>query len=589
MDSRDKELLSYAGDIEDSDELRNLNCWEYLRILAVVVPDRELPIDSKYDFLRELSNYFSDHPAYDSQTPYGDMYTSFLSRLEDVLERDNEFNPLGLLDEFIIHVFVNPNSSLLRSELAIRKVLEKPDLSHTQHGEKAIGRRLTGIFHKQKNETTPEKAGSLMGRLSSAATPNFKPMLTTSMVSVRTYTYCQLGRNELRMGTMAQRHKGDPRVSPLFLAWLDILKFRRRRNDPQIVHIYFNNLPRDREGMEGEREVALTNVLEQLNTMEDTPIAVVTLPADQGLMSRKSYRNHQCVKSRDEYFELFSNVALGTDKSEKIHDFYISENIDKLLFDKPKMKAHLIKELLHLSFEKLGFSRNVPMSEAQAQAVYFHFIKYELPNYMIETLKPASFNFSCKDGIDRGGVSSAYYNLMKSIELNNPMTQEEFNQALHAAPALVKGRGINDHIRLIWNAIDTCIESHAENKMHFPDWLIAWRTKHAPPHTIQWYINKIDSYIDMISRKSAQMLGGKKFEELAPEVRKHIQDVSEFGIKLKAILRNRDLDIQLDMRVLNHSPELKSLCEEITKELKIDLQTYAEEKQERSHERQKKY
>ena len=92
-------------------------------------------------------------------------------------------------------------------------------------------------------------------------------------------------------------------------------------------------------------------------------------------------------------------------------------------------------------------------------------------------------NFTCKDAIDRGGVSSAYYNLMKSFEPGkSTMTREEFEQALHAAPTMVKGRGMNHHIKLIWNSVDAYVNQHYQTLKDDSSkkWLIEWRDFNCP-------------------------------------------------------------------------------------------------------------
>ena len=129
----------------------------------------------------------------------------------------------------------------------------------------------------------------------------------------------------------------------------------------------------------------------------------------------------------------------------------------------------------------MGLGEQEKLSPAQRQAVWFHFIKFELPRYIITTLEPDTYNFACKDAIDRGGISSAYYNLLSSFSTTQAMSRDEFEQALHAAPFMVKGRGMNDHIDIIWNAVDQYITAQKTllqgmNK----HWLIDWRDANCP-------------------------------------------------------------------------------------------------------------
>jgi len=107
----------------------------------------------------------------------------------------------------------------------------------------------------------------------------------------------------------------------------------------------------------------------------------------------------------------------------------------------------------------MGIKPEDVLSSAQKQAVWLHFIKFELTNYILNKLQPNSYNFSCKDAIDRGTVSSLYYNLHQSFALNQPISRDEFERDLDIAAANVKGRGMNFHRRILWNAIDCYVNA----------------------------------------------------------------------------------------------------------------------------------
>ena len=589
-----------GDDIETSDELRNLNCWDYLRILARYVPDDTLLPASispdEYLFLRELRDFFDKDDRYIPAFKYGDMYTSVLTSLENALDKDQNFNSMGMLDELICALFFNPNAALIRAGAAISSITHAEKLSHTTHVQPAIAKKMRSDFFGKKsrmNDTDPEVEGSARGRLLATFGDNYKPMLTTGMTCVRRYAYSACSTYELRMGTMAERHNREGRINPLFLAWIRILAYRRRLNDPVIRQLYFNNLARDRKNFEGEKEKEMTLLLEGLNS-ETSPLAVITLPADEGLMDRRDYRKHGRTMMKSYYFRIFKNIAMGQGDINKINDFYISENVENLLFPDGN-REEIITSLLNRSFYRLGLNQEVAISPAQAQAVYFHFIKFELTNYCIEKLCPQFYNFTCKDGIDRGGVSSAYYNLIKSIELGNPMTENEFFIALHAAPTMVKGRGMNDHIRVLWNAIDAYIEGvgknagniHAETRI--PEWLINWRNKNAPKETIQGYINKLDDYLSHLAAKLVAFY--QEYDELEVTINRFdeflnmseemldliqpVNDVRKFVDKLKSLLRDPlQENITLDLHVLELSPDLTTICRNIKKSGILDVEDY---------------
>ena len=61
------------------------------------------------------------------------------------------------------------------------------------------------------------------------------------------------------------------------------------------------------------------------------------------------------------------------------------------------------------------------------------------------------------------------------------MSRDEFEQALHAAPFIVKGRGMNDHIDIIWNAVDQYIAAQTTLLQNTSkQWLIDWRDVNCP-------------------------------------------------------------------------------------------------------------
>lgn len=79
---------------------------------------------------------------------------------------------------------------------------------------------------------------------------------------------------------------------------------------------------------------------------------------------------------------------------------------------------------------------------------------------------------------------------MKSFKLNNPMQRDEFEQCLDIAAANVKGRGMNFHRKIIWNALDTYVNANYESLNHDPRkaWLIYWRDMNCPHSSVDQLI-----------------------------------------------------------------------------------------------------
>jgi hypothetical protein len=227
-------------------------------------------------------------------------------------------------------------------------------------------------------------------------------------------------------------------------------------------------------------------------------IAVITLPADSGIMDISAYKNTTPQHSYQNVKNDFLMIAMQDPRAtQTFKDFYISPRIRALLFQdesghySQQTEIDKLNALLHKSFAAMAIPPSSQLSNATRQAVWFHCIKYELTHYIIETLStgphgvrnPLTVNFSCKDGIDRGGIASAYYHLIRSFELSSqPMNREEFDEALHAASTMVKARGMNYHLQVIWNAVNTYVNSHYERlqQHHEHKWLVTWRDENCP-------------------------------------------------------------------------------------------------------------
>lgn len=506
------DIENHANLISNGDMLRNINSYEYLSNIARQIP--EVWPNHNNDCLAELKKFFQRYPNYIEQYAYGDMYTNFLLNLESTLTSIQEKLTLRVLDNIIEAIYSNPNQALERAAKMIEEDIS--DVMDTSgHIEVVIRNRLNGISRKKRierfesipkqiNKTTPQAQGSLWGRFKSLTAKNFKPSTLTSMSTIRHYDFHRTLPNhpiEHRFGTQGEYHNGKARINPLFTAWLKTQK--RKFSNDAITHVYINNLGLDRSfSFEGKREKRLTNQLHALEKQHNN-IAVITLPADEGFLNRYIYKQHSRVLNAKEAFASMLAVASG-EKKYFIRDFYVSADVKKKLYgeslngngwDKESEKNKL-NELLNKSFNALNISQEETnkISEAQFQAVYFHFIKYEFTNFILEKLQPKTFNISCKDGIDRAGAASAYYNLMKSLETNKQLTESEWRRALHAGATIVKGRGMNHHSKVLWNAVDAYVTAKTKNKEAIPKWLETWRDNNIPRHTKAYYINKLRAY-----------------------------------------------------------------------------------------------
>lgn len=545
-------------------DVHNYNCYRYLSNLKEAAGDFLPYADTA---LKSALEAIDTLDTYDSKTPYGDRYSTLLTQLASFKL------PISATDEqkrsyyqLIIAIYGNDNNILEHTARHLSRVLQ--DVRPQTGSPKATVAMYLANTKSRVNAFGPQDAESSWARFQATTGREFRPMLKTSLPTVRRYGWHKDKEEltELRFGTQAEIFDGTPRVNPLFeafitaKAWLRATGLEAEASEEETDHVYFNLLGRDRGWDilgEGARETSMTNVLEKMEESHPN-IAVITLPADKGLMSKHDFAKTKPAKSVSEYFKTFLHIALEDDKHIKTKDFHISEHVRKKLFgtkegdiDSGKQRQQL-RLLLEASFKAtLGIDAGeekdllTKLSPAQAQAVWFHFNKYELPKFIIQTLNAESFNFSCKDAIDRGGVMSAYYNLMQSFTADTPMSPQEFDQALHAAAAIVKGRGLNHHLSLIWNAVDCYVTANYDMLKDDPKkaWLISWRELNTPHERITTkYIQAIiekrtktlqDSPDSKLQRAAIALLG---------EVGQHVgkTEVSNKRLLLETITRVSD-------------------------------------------------
>ncbi len=486
-----------------SDEIHNLNCYRFLR--ALTLPDKSIPGVPEINFIRDLKQQ-----SYDAETPYGALYYLFMVHLEEAVSSQTGLQRKEY-DPFFLSLYENKNGNLEKTYEYIQSIA----LSKTPSGTSVQKSIEHAVKDREKtlNPYTPSQAGSVMGRFWDMISPNYKASHKTSLATQRSYRYnLNSPHKELRFGTQGQTQNYWSRVSPLFERFLSAQLRRETCNGGRkgITHIYFNNLGKDRSVLsyEGRFESGLTVTLQRLEKKHPN-VAVITLPADKGLMAHHDFFDthpQEFVKDvRQRLLDIVHNSS-----SETISDFYISPEIRALLFKSQRGEEIILEHLLNTSFSVLGFhDQEKLLSPAQSQAVWVHFNKFELPQFIIEKLAPTTFNFSCKDAIDRGGISSAYYNLMCSFATQTPMTRDEFETALHAAPLMVKGRGMNNHLNIIWNTVDQYMQAHPDEVLDSKkSWLVAWRDANCPKERAG----------ELLERRLNECIADLSTRDTAPEI-----------------------------------------------------------------------
>jgi hypothetical protein len=342
-----------------SEQLHNRNCFAYLKGLKIEPTVFDLMKSNvKLKNLAQELEEATKHGKYDETFPYADLYTKFLTEIEENIKIFKEKMVVSIditdkqrqeLDEFISSIYKNDNKILETTYAAIKHIpLEnKPErdietsITRSLSGDASFLLKLfRGLLYRANKAKTPVEAGSGLNLLLALMSRNFKPQAITSLPVKRTYAHQpkdQDQHQEIRIGTQAQRHAGKERVSPLFELWLEV----QQRLHSNKKHLYFNNLGRDRDkttldkidflrlGHEGPKEKAMTEVLESLESVHNN-IAVITLPADKGLMDKHAYAETSVQHNYKDTFDEFLYIAMEDPSAKhKIKDFHISEKIRK--------------------------------------------------------------------------------------------------------------------------------------------------------------------------------------------------------------------------------------------------------------------
>lgn len=501
---------SELSPILSDDQLHNLNSHDYLRNVFDAV-QRWLSIENTgancVDFLKVFESQSDYNPTY----PYGDLYTKFFEAVERDVVDETVMWPEAMKSTLLKALYENRNNVISRSAsvMAQFKVSHQnciptaakpvnqftPCTADTSYEKVRTG--VTTALRSRGGKTGPSLFAARQLSNWGVAKP-FLPMFLTNITSVRGYCYSEQQPIEIRMGMQVpSTAEGAVYLYHVYEAWLESVRENYRERENLITHVYFNCLGADKieakawdlgvfqvnfdtpEMLERCSESAKTDEL--IKAEERHPnLAVITLPSDKGFLDKMHYlQRDECISIATAKRDMFA-IPAGDESTCRIKDFYISEAVEQKIYG--DQKKEILNTLLEKSFRLfLGsdYDPEVKISQAQFQAIYFHFIKFEFTDYILTKLDPIYFNFTCKDGIDRGGIASLYYNLLKSIEIGAPINEIEFLENIDGPPALVKGRAMNGHRDVIWNVIDYLIAGKGlDNKA--PEWLLAWRDNNIP-------------------------------------------------------------------------------------------------------------
>ncbi|WP_211830834.1 hypothetical protein [Kistimonas asteriae] len=238
----------------------------------------------------------------------------------------------------------------------------------------------------------------------------------------------------IRMGTPTRQDVPfNASVTPEFRCFLE----SRGKHDH---HLYINR--QRRTGIEGDRSHALEKL--QAHIGLQGKITVVTLPADGDFYNQRQAFSKDC-----ELQALQAQMAgLMADNQQ---GFFFPAGLRQRISDTGEDFSAFLSRCLKASAEELGISQDAVLGRKQRQAFIFHFLNKTLVEALIQTVDATTYNHTCKDDIDRGGVANAYLFAVKNRPHDSATAEEqeafarEMEAKTNAAAVEVKKREVIEH------------------------------------------------------------------------------------------------------------------------------------------------
>lgn len=463
--------------------------YNYLREMQKVCLQQADDIQNKH--LKSLREFFVKlelDNEYDPEKDYQPLYAKFQKLaekipfpLEGVNEQESDF-----YKKFFIALYENDNAANnnvfewlkdYKKEQSDKAAVEHTSIKTTQEnltGFKQILSNNFGLF------THPERKFDKF--FNGVRGWNYDPQ-SKSNVPYKLQIGVSNDRKCLRMGTQIHSFITGPKVNKRFLHYLKAKKLE----NPQHKHVYINLMKHDKGNFFSTSFSAFERNAERKRTLVlQKKIAAsggicITLPADGGEFFFKNlqhdkYRAKNPTK-KELLQKIIDEVVNGIENNTQ--DFFFSKEAKQKIFGSD-LKA-TVTALMNKAANEVGVGKlQAGLTAQQRQALLFHFVKSTLTDQILTATGATSYNISCKDAIDRGGVHSLWYHFT-----TNPgvFKREDFEREIDAAPLLVKERGMNEHRNALWNVLDHYYKQHKNDPTKCPTWVEGWlKDNHPNPH-----------------------------------------------------------------------------------------------------------
>lgn len=440
--------------------------------------------------------------SFEKNIKYKKQYTKLHEAMERVakyeLKKENRERSHEL-DALFVQLFENDS----KAHDFIAKQLLGTTVDHNK--EKIKEKLVENTTHPNKKTHIEHPDNPVNAFVSSMLGYKYHPLKRNNIPYVA-FNEQQLQQNAkcLRIGAQTQK---SGTINPVFERYL---LANTRKNSQQasslqlgknqdFEYVYINLMKRDQKSQDAKKtglskqidkfvrysEGRRATALERLNEKEDLNTAVITLPADNELLLGTFKMSKGSASNLDENCRLGDLLAqIKSSIQNNRNDFYFSDKVKKILFG-DTCNNGMIEELFESAAADIvkGFDKNktneIFIGDEERNALLFHFIKSKLTSYILKTLNPKAYNFTCKDAIDRGAIHTLWYHFNLFYEKGTPMSEEEFLKCLDAPALIVKYRPLNHNRNLIWNTLKHRVESDAKFRQSH-SWAIAWLNNNVP-------------------------------------------------------------------------------------------------------------
>ena len=457
---------------------------------------------------------------------YNGLYKQLVNDLSSHYNNKGKLSEMRTQEAKLIKAFFLNNSDNLA--LTIRWVQQnfsdkdKDSTVLLSSGVKEVAKRLEA-------DGGCNDAEKCLPRLASVISPNFNPLENSIPSSV--------GKKVIRMGTQITVREHQVNVSELFKAYDSALNTLEER------HVYVNLLKAENDNNNSSVS-SPAEILAKTSALLLSPVSLLTQPffklqavnkgADVPLFSDFTFlgiefmisgllglayeraREVTFTRALQEYkFKSITVITVPADDANRIlcrkkptvsgtrnqmlDDIIYSINNSKNDFIIPEIlksvKVKMACKIFNDCTTELGISSDTNLTPEQYQALYFYF-KVKYTRGLINSVKADYCNFTCKDGIDRGGIHLLFDQLITSLIGDDVMKKDDFEKLLHAPALSTKGRPLNKHQNVLWNVLLHMMEGLIKNqdkKVASLQYIADWLKAHIPE---DWYTDKDKTNID---------------------------------------------------------------------------------------------